>query len=121
MAETVSLRRWSAAIQIIAALVAIAIIARCEPSPISGAASASYRVHRQSSSVHGLRVVAQETLARHPGKIVRSTGPWPVTLTTGHARIRRHIREFSRRGITPASSAVATCYDATAPPALLLT
>lgn len=119
MLETVSLRRWSAAIQTVAVLVAIAIITRSEPSPSSGAAS--YTVHRQSSSVQAARVVAHEPLAQHPGKAVRFTGPWPLPLITGDTTVRGQIRECSSRGIAPASSAADTCYDATAPPKLLPT
>lgn len=119
MAETVFLRRWSAAIQTMAVLVAIAIIARCEPSPNAGAASD--RVLRQSSSLQVVQVVTHEALARHPGKVVRSSGPWPVAPATVRAVVQGHIREFSSGGITLASSAVVTCYDATAPPGMLLT
>jgi hypothetical protein len=119
MAETVSLRRWSAAMQTAVLLVAIAIMARFEPSPISRAADANYSTHRQSSSVHVVRVVAHEALASHPGRAVRSGGPWPMAAITSRAIVGGHIGEFSIGRITPPSRAVVTCYDATAPPALL--
>lgn len=119
MAVTVSCKRLSSAIQCMAVVVAIAIIARCEPSPSSRAVS--HTVHRQSSSAQAAQVVAHEPLARHPGKVLRLTGPWPLPLVIGGTIVRGHIRECSSRGVAPAPSAVVTCYDATAPPELLLT
>lgn len=119
MADTISFRRWPAAIQIVAVLVAIAIIARCEPSPSSGADR--YTVHRQDSSMQAVQVVAHRAMARLPGKVVRFGGPSSVAMSNGRVPVIGHIREFSHGRITPPSCAVVTCYDATAPPTLLLT
>lgn len=119
MAKTVSVRRWSSVIQSVAALVAIAIIARFAPS--ANAHAESYTVSRQSSAVQAAQVVAHHGLSRRPGKVASSSAPRSAPLSAGRAITSGAIRESSRGGITPSASAALTCYDATAPPGLLLT
>lgn len=119
MAVTAFIRRWSPALQSMAVLVALAIITRYGPSANVGATS--YDVHGYSASVQAAQVVACHALASAAAKVVRFSGPWLVSLSSGRAIASGRVRGFSHSRFAPPSTAIESCYDATAPPGMLPT
>src|SRR4051812_42788528 len=114
MAETPSLRRWSATVLSIAVLVAVAIIARVGPSLNAGVSTGS--VVRRGGSLQPAQVVAHHALSKRHGIAMRSGGPLAAKESAHCATADEQRREPSRASVAAPDAAVGTSYDATAPP-----